>query len=223
MPHEGAVIEFGHLPPGDTRRALLALASGGPNNALIRSLFEYRFTRGQGLSGHSFGNLLLTALAEIHGDMDAAVQKAARLLRIQGRVLPVTRDDTRLVAELADGTMIIGEHNIDVRTVSPDVPIQRVFLSPEPQVSESAKEAIESADLVVMGPGDLFTSLIPNLLVRGVPEAIHRCRGTRVLVCNLMTKHGETDNFHASDFVAEVLRYLNEYVPGLAATATPLT
>ena len=200
--------QFGHLPPGDTRRALLALTPTKRANALLRSLFEYRFNRGQGLNGHSVGNLLLTALAEIHGDMESAVREAAQLLRIRGEVLPVTRDDVRLVAELEDGTIIWGEHNIDVRTVRPEVRIQRVFLSPEAGVSESARQAIESADILVLGPGDLFTSIIPNLLVRGVPEAVRACGGTRIFLCNLMTKHGETDGFRASDFLREVLHYI---------------
>jgi uncharacterized cofD-like protein len=200
--------EFGHLPPGDARRSLVALSANGEVNKLLRTLFEYRFDKGHGLNGHSFGNLFLTALTELTGSTEMAIQEAARLLNIRGRVLPVTVCNTRLWAELEDGTYIRGEHNIDVRTVKPELHISRVFLRPEAEVYPPAAEAIRSADILVLGPGDLYTSLIPNLLVGGVPEAIQECKGTRILVCNLMTKHGETDGFRASDFVSEMGKYL---------------
>lgn len=197
--------EFGHLPPGDVRRCLVALST---ENRVLRSLFEYRFDKGHGLNGHSFGNLFLTALAEITGSMEQAISEAAKLLNIKGRVMPATTDDVRLCAELEDGTLIRGETNIDVRKVKPELRIRRVFLTPEATVYPPAAEAIRNAHILVIGPGDLYSSLIPNLLVRGVPEAVRECRGVRIYVCNLMTKHGETDGFAASDFVAGVSAYL---------------
>lgn len=201
--------EFGHLPPGDVRRCLLALSPNRRVNRILRDLFEYRFSKGIGLSGHSFGNLLLTAMTEITGSMDAAIQDASRLLNVRGMVLPVTTDNVRLCAELEDGTLIHGEHNIDVRTASPEVRIKRVFLSPTARIYRPAREAILEADVIVLGPGDLYTSLLPNLLVEGLPEAIMANQGQHIYVCNLMTKHGETDGFKASDFIKEVSGYLN--------------
>ncbi len=200
--------EFGHLPPGDVRRCLVALSANKQVNRTLRALFEYRFDKGLGLNGHSFGNLFLTALTELTGTTETAICEASRLLNVCGQVLPVTTDNSRLSAELEDGTIIRGEHNIDVRTVKPHLRIRRVFLSPEARVYPSAQDAIRNADILVLSPGDLYTSLIPNLLVKGVAEAIRDCKGTRILVCNLMTKHGETDGFIASAFLAEIIRYL---------------
>ena len=200
--------EFGHLPPGDVRRCLVALSADEHVARVLRTLFEYRFDRGYGLNGHSFGNVFLTALTELAGSMESAIQEASRLLNINGTVLPVTTENVRLWAELEDGTLISGERNIDVRTAKPELRISRVFLTPGASAHGPATEAIREADIIVMGPGDLYTSVIPNLLVAGVPEAIRACTGERIYVCNLMTKHGETDGFAASDFVSEVSRYL---------------
>ena len=200
--------EFGHLPPGDLRKCLLALAPTDEAGETLRQLLDYRFDRGAGLNGHSFGNLLLTALTEITGGPVEAIREAGRLLHIQGRVLPVTLESTRLVAQLADGTLIRGETNIDVRTVKPDTPIQRIYLDPEPEIHQETQEAILAADVIVIGPGDLYSSVLPNLLVKGVPQAIQKSGAIKVYVCNLMTKHGETDGFRAPDFLAEVLHYL---------------
>ena len=200
--------QFGHLPPGDVRRCIVALSANRQVNRTLRALFEYRFDRGAGLNGHSFGNLFLTALTELTGSAELAILEASRLLNIRGRVLPVTTDNVRLCATLEDGTLITGEGKIDVRTVKPELGIRRVFLSPEATIYRPVDEAIRDADVLVIGPGDLYTSIIPNLLVRGVPEAIRACKGVRIFVCNLMTKHGETDGFTAAQFVAEIHRYL---------------
>ena len=200
--------EFGHLPPGDVRRCLVALSANRQVNRTLRALFEYRFDKGNGLNGHSFGNLFLTALTELTGSVELAILEASRLLNIRGRVLPVTTDNIRLSAILQDGTLIKGERNIDVRTVKPELRIRQVFISPEAAIYPPVDDAIRNADILVIGPGDLYTSIIPNLLVGGVPEAIRECKGARIYVCNLMTKHGETDGFAASRFVAQVCRYL---------------
>ncbi len=200
--------EFGHLPPGDLRKALVALAPDDSTTLMLRRLFEYRFEKGDGLSGHTFGNLLLTALTEITGSTDQAVAEASRLLNIRGRVIPVTLDDTHLVAETVDGRVIRGETNIDVRTEDADVPIARVCLDPDAEANAAAVRAIEEADVVVLGPGDLYSSIVPNLLVRGIPEAIKRSKAVKIYVCNIMTKRGETDHFAASDFIRQILRYL---------------
>lgn len=199
--------EFGYLPPGDVRRCLVALADD-EDSMLLRQLFEYRFERGWGLNGHTFGNLLLTALTDILGGTDRAIDEAARLLRIRGRVLPVTLTDTTLCAVLEDGNEIFGETDIDVRKVHHDVPISSVYLRPTAAVNPPVLDAIAGADLIVLGPGDLYTSVIPNLLVEGVSEAIASSRAKRVYICNVMTKHGETDGFSASDFIHAINRYL---------------
>ena len=200
--------QFGHLPPGDVRRCLVALSANRQVNRTLRALFEYRFDRGAELNGHSFGNLFLTALTELTGSVELAILEASRLLNIRGTVLPVTTDNVRLCATLEDGTLITGEGKIDVRTVKPELGIRRVFLSPEATIYGPVDQAIRNADVLVIGPGDLYTSIIPNLLVRGVPEAIRACKGVRIFICNLMTKHGETDGFTAARFVAEIYRYL---------------
>jgi uncharacterized cofD-like protein len=200
--------EFGFLPAGDVRRCLVALAADDNVGLLLRELFEYRFERGTGLAGHNFGNLLLTALNDLTGRMDVAIVEASRLLRVKGEVLPVTLSDSHLYAELADGQVVQGESAIDTRRDS--TPIQRVYLQPAAQATEAACAALESADLIMIGPGDLYTSIVPNLLVDGVREAIRASKAPTVYVCNLMTKHGETDGYAASDFLRVITEYLGE-------------
>jgi 2-phospho-L-lactate transferase/gluconeogenesis factor (CofD/UPF0052 family) len=180
--------EFGHLPPGDVRKALVALAPDDDTSLILRKLFEYRFEKGDGLSGHTFGNLFLTALTEITGSLDMAIAETSHILNIRGRVIPVTLTDTHLVAETVDGHVIRGETNIDVRTIHPELPLARVYLEPGAEAHAEAVRAIEEADIVVIGPGDLYSSLLPNLLVRGIP--------------------GETDGYRASDFTRQILQYL---------------
>ena len=200
--------EFGHLPPGDVRQCLIALSANRHVSRTIRQLFEYRFDKGEGLEGHSVGNLLLTALTEITGSTERALEEASQLLNVAGRVLPVTTDDVRLCARLRDGTIIVGERHIDVRTVKPEVRIDHVYLTPVARIHPEADEAIREADVIVIGPGDLYTSVLPNLLVDGVPEAIRSSKATKIYVCNLMTKKGETDGFAVSDFASEIGSYL---------------
>jgi uncharacterized cofD-like protein len=201
--------EFGHLPPGDLRKALVALASDDEASLMLRALFEYRFEKGDGLSGHTFGNLFLTALTELTGGTDQAVKEASKVLNIRGRVIPVTLTDTHLVAETADGRVIRGETNIDTRSgEDADVPITGVCLDPPAEANPDAVEAVERADVVLLGPGDLYSSIIPNLLVPGIPEALRRSSALKVYVVNIMTKHGETDGFTASSFIRQIKRYL---------------
>lgn len=202
--------EFGTLPAGDVRRCLVALAADDSSSMLLRQLFEYTFERGGGLAGHSFGNLLLTALDNLTGGMDHAIAEAARLLRVKGEVLPVTLEQTHLFATLADGTILAGEAAIDQRRDT--VRIERVSLDPPVRATEAAQQAIRAADMVVIGPGDLFTSLVPTLLVDGIREAIAASPAVTVYVCNVMTKHGETDGFAASDFLRVVAGVLGEGV-----------
>ena len=200
--------EFGHLPPGDLRQCLLALSPDDHASMLLRQLFNYRFDKGNGLGGHSFGNLFLTALTEITGSTEAAIREAGRLLGIRGQVLPVTLTNVSLGARLENGKEVLGEANLDHRIVDPDVPIDYVFLRPNAFVYPLTAQTLENADAIVIGPGDLYTSIIANLVVDGVSAAVRRSRAKKIYICNLMTKHGESDGFKASDFVREVCSYL---------------
>jgi len=186
--------EFGVLPPGDIRRCIAALAE---EESLMTQLFEYRFGQGEGLRGHTFGNLFITALDDITGSFDQAVKAASSVLAVRGRVLPPTLEDVTLVADLAvpagtEARTIRGESLIG----KGGHPIERVFLDPsDPPAYPDAVAAIEQADLIVLGPGSLFTSILPVLLVAGIRAAICRSRALRVYVCNVATEPGETDQF----------------------------
>jgi uncharacterized cofD-like protein len=201
--------ELGVLPPGDARRALLALSGLHIKRKTLNTLFDFRFNNGE-LAGHSLGNLLLAALMQITGRTDVAISEAARILEVSGQVLPVTLDKTELVARLVDGTIIRGETNIDVREIKPKVPIGEVYLSPQGKIFPGTKKAILTADLILLGPGDLYTSILPNLLVKGIDQTLAKSKAKLVLVANLMTKHGETDGFKTSNFVREVKKYLGK-------------
>lgn len=198
--------EMGILPPGDIRRCLVALADENQQK-ILRDLFNYRFEESGSMKGHSFGNLLLAALSSIYGSDIAAIKSASELLDLKGRVLPVSLDQSHLHAVLEDGTEIKGETNIDIPQHDGNLRIQKVYLDPPAHIYEETEAAIRDADLIVIGPGDLYTSLVPNLLVDGMSEALRARRGKVVAVCNLMTKWGETAGFVASDFVRELLKY----------------
>lgn len=200
--------QYGVLPPGDIRRALVALSNAGPT---LRNLFNYRFSNGD-LKEHSFGNIFLSALEKITGNFADAVSVASKILNIKGEVLPVTFDNVTLYAKLTSGIVIKGETNIDIPKHNPETPIKKVWLQPVAKINPSAKRAILSADMIVIGPGDLFTSIIPNFLVSGVVPAIRKSKAKKVYVCNLMTKFGETHGFKARDFIDTVERYLGRGV-----------
>jgi uncharacterized cofD-like protein len=200
--------EFGHLPPGDVRQALVALSPDDRASLTLRQLFNYRFAKGEGLEGHSFGNLFITALSDIAGGADKAIVEAGRILGIRGKVYPVTLTQSNLIARLEDGSEIVGETNIDVRKEKANVKIDYVYLDPKAYAYPEVLREIETADVIVLGPGDLYTSVIPNLLVDGVVDSINYSRAKKVYICNLMTKHGESDGFAASDFVREIRTYL---------------
>ncbi len=195
--------ELGVLPPGDIRQCLVALADGDES---LRSLFTYRFHEG-GLSGHTFGNLFLSALEKVTGDPLRAVREAHRILNVRGRVIPVSAVASDLFAELEDQTVVVGEHAID----APDgerAAIARCFLSPSVAANPDALEAIRAADVIVLGPGDLYTSLVPVLLVEGVAQAIADSGAQVVFVLNLATKRGQTDGFTAQRICDALAPYL---------------
>lgn len=201
--------EFGVLPPGDVRRALVALSS--EEKALtLRRLFSYRFDKLGSLYGHNFGNLFLTALSDILGGEDKAISEAGKLLGIKGQVFPVTLEDTQLLARYESGKEILGERSIDSVSDDTNGGIERLSLVPEVQIFKGAKGAFLSADLIILGPGDLFTSIIPNLLVGGVPNAIADSGAKLVYIVNLMTKKGQTNGFSAKDHPKTVEKYLGK-------------
>ncbi len=205
--------ELGHLPPGDVRQCLVALAPDDRSSALMARLFDYRFNAGNGLHGHSFGNLFLTALTEITGNAATAISEASRMLSIKGTVLPVTLTKSTLIAHLKDSSEVIGEANIDQRRDNLEVGIDYVYLNPKAYAYSPVLEAIEEADAIIMGPGDIYTSILPNLLVEDVAQRIEASRATKICICNLMTKPGESDGFKASDFVNLIREYLGTTDP----------
>ena len=200
--------EFGFLPPGDVRRCILALAPETEHTQILRNLLSYRFSKGFGLNQHNFGNLWLTALRDILGSEIAAIEYLSDLFHIQGRVLPVTLDNCHLCAELADGTIVTGETNIDIPKHNGALRIKTLYLNPPAHAFATALHAIEEADIIIIGPGDLYTSLLPNILVQGIRDSLARSPAKKIFVCNVMTKWGETHGFAVSDFIAEIEKYL---------------
>jgi uncharacterized cofD-like protein len=198
--------ELGVLPPGDIRNCLVALAD---DEALVTDLFRYRFTEGDGLTGHSFGNLFLAALTGITGNFDDAIKVSSRVLNIKGRVLPATLAVTQLCAKLCDGTLVEGESNISKSSA----PIDHVFLDP-PQAEplEEVIAAIRDADAIVLGPGSLYTSIMPNLLVQRIAHEIEAANAVKIYVCNVMTQPGETVNYTASKHVEALLANAKAHV-----------
>lgn len=195
--------ELGALPPGDVRQCLVALS----DSPKLRDLFSYRFEEGT-FGGHSFGNLLLTALEKTTGNFAEAVQVASKVLRIRGTVVPATLDDVRLKMEWPGSSVILhGERVIDVEHFKNDPRRAELSLVPNPVVNPAAIEAIESADLVVISAGDLYTSLGPLLVIDGIGQALHDTKATVVYVCNLVTKQGQTDGFTVSDHASEIERF----------------
>lgn len=194
--------EFGILPPGDIRRALIALSSS--DNRVLSRLFNYRFKEGRGLSGHAFGNLMIAALERIGGSFEKAICEAGKILSIKGKVLPVTLKQTHLVAELENGTIIKGESNIDIPNHDGRLKISKTWLTPRAKINPRVQRAILGADAVIIGPGDLYTSIVPNLLVDGVKEVLSKTKATKIYFVNLMTKFGETNDFSASDFLKTI-------------------
>jgi uncharacterized cofD-like protein len=198
--------ELGVLPPGDVRNCLVALAD---DEALVTDLFRFRFTEGEGLSGHSFGNLFLAAMSGVTGNFDRAIKESSRVLNIVGRVLPATLGMVRLCAELDDGTIVHGESNIS----QAKKPIERIFF--EPGGAEPLEEviaAIRDADAIVLGPGSLFTSILPNFLVARIAHEVANAHAVKIYVCNVMTQPGETDGMTAADHVDALFRGAGEHV-----------
>ncbi len=192
--------ELGVLPPGDIRQCLVALSQ---SDELMRTLMNYRFEKG-GLRGHNFGNILLASLEKITGSFESAIEKAAEILRIQGRVIPATLANVALVAELGR-RRIRGQHAIQNANLKG---LTKIILSPTATANPKAIAALLHADLIVIGPGDFYSSIVPNLLVRSIPDAIRKSKAKKVYVANLMTKKGHTGGFTVRDFERTIARYL---------------
>ncbi len=196
--------EMGILPPGDIRNCIAALAD---DEDLVTKLFQYRFKTGEGLEGHSFGNLFLTALISITGDMVRAVKESSNVLSIRGRVLPATLDDMKLVAEMDDGRIIKGESAIPEAGGK----IRRLFTDPENcKPLDDVITAIKNADLIILGPGSLYTSVIPNLLVKEISKAVSEATAKKIYVCNIMTQPGETDDYTVFNHVNAILSHADD-------------
>lgn len=198
--------QMGVLPPGDIRNCLVALSDSEPT---LASLFQFRFDEDhEGLAGHSFGNLFIAAMTEIYkGNYEQAIAATSKVLAIRGKVYPSTTQNVMLLGEMEDGTIIEGETQI----AHHPLPIKRMYLRPEnTRPLPEALEAIRLADAIIMGPGSVFTSIVPNFLVDGIADAVGKSRAVKIYVCNVMTQPGETDNFTASDH----LKALALHAPG---------
>lgn len=213
---------FGILPPGDIRRSLVAL-SNAPD--LMNQVMQFRFEKGAELTGHNFGNLFLAALAEIKGSIIEAVKELADILYIQGIVLPIAKSQTTLCAEFENGEVVKGESKIDLcEDRNPKLAITKLWHEPVQECDIDAYSCIMNSDIVTIGPGDLFTSVITNFVIKNVSDAIKRTRAKKIYICNLMTKPGETTNFDACRHVEEVINYLGgDYLDYVIVSNTRLS
>jgi conserved hypothetical protein, cofD-related len=192
---------FGILPPGDFRNCLVALSDTEP---ILQKLFQHRFEGNDPLSGHSFGNLFILAMEEITGSFEEALEESCKILNVKGKLIPSTLDQINLSAEMKDGTIINGESNIQKNSSG----INKLNLSPiSPYPNQKAKEEILNTDYIVIGPGSLFTSIIPNFLVPEISEYIKKSSAKKIYVCNIATQLGETNGFDACDHVQTLLDY----------------
>lgn len=193
--------QFDVLPPGDIRNCLVALADAP---ALMRDLFQFRFDKNSEFSGHSFGNLFLTVMTRLTGDFEKAIKETSKVLALRGQVIPSTLGDVTLVAHYHDGSTVIGEEQIPKARK----PISKVSLTPElPLATPDALKAIKEAQIIVLGPGSLYTSIIPNLLIKEITKTIEESEAIKVYVCNVMTQPGETDGFSVSDHIKALIKH----------------
>ncbi len=202
--------EFGLLPTSDLRQCMVALASSDSDQTL-RKLFTYRYDQGVGISGMTFGNLFMAALTDIYGgDQKKAIEETSEILGVKGKIIPVTFEKTNLVATYENGRQVLGEHAIDEpNSQTGKFKITKLEIIPKAKVNKDALSAITNADLIVLGPGDFFTSILPNLVVDGIGLEIKKSKARVVFVANLMTKFGQTAGFKAGDFISEVEKYLS--------------
>lgn len=203
--------DYNVLPPGDIRNCLIALSE---SEKLLQDLFQYRFENGC-LEGHSFGNLFIAALSKLTGSFEEAIKEASKILKIKGKVLPSTLEDVHICAELEDGTILEQEDNITRRSqkTNNDPKIKRVFLKPQNiEANPEAVKAIEEADVIVIGPGSVYVSIITNLLIDGIRDAIKNSKAKKIYICNIMTQPFQSDDFKVSDHIKTIIKYLGSGV-----------
>jgi len=198
--------DLGVIPPGDIRACIVALADAEP---LVTDLFQHRFDKdaGERIAGHSFGNLFIAAMSDVTGSMEEAIRETSRVLAVRGRILPSTLADVRLRAHLSDGSVVEGESRIPESGIAVD---SVEILPPDAPAYPEAVEALAEADLIVLGPGSLFTSVLPNLLVPGIREALRASSAHTIYVANVATQNGETDGFSAADHYGAIRRHLGQ-------------
>lgn len=196
--------QFGLLPTSGIRQCIVALSE---NDTVLRELFNYRFQKGEGIAGMTFGNLFMAALSDIVGSQPKAIEETMKLLRVKGKIHPISFDDVRLVAKYEDGTEVVGEHLIDEPTHDGTLKIIDLRTEPEATISNEAKSAIAHADYILIGPGDFYTNTVANFVVNGVVEALRASKAKKIFVVNLMTKFGETYNYTLSTFMDELDHY----------------
>lgn len=195
--------QYGVLPPGDIRQALVALSE---ESDVWRNLFTYRFLGGD-LDGHNFGNIFLSTLETITGSLSKAIEISQKLLKTKGRVIPSSLDKVELYAQLENGIIVKGEDSIDTlgkNLQNPTRKIEKIWCAPEAKANPQAIKAVKESDFIILGPGDLHTSILPNFLARGLKQAAVKSKAKKIFILNLMTKRGQTDNFKASDFIKEM-------------------
>lgn len=198
--------ELGVLPPGDVRQCLVALSD---SSQTLRELINYRFEDG-GLKGHNFGNLLLSALEKIHGSFAKGVEEAIGILNVKGKVIPVTGSDARLFLKLSNGKILEGEDEINHNYQIQKVGIEEMYFSPQVTANKKAIDSILEADMIIIGPGNHYCSIIPNFLVKGVSQAIKKSKALVVYNCNLVNKKGHTENFQLEDYVDSLEQYIGK-------------
>lgn len=202
--------EFGLLPTSDLRQCIVALATKD-TNGMLRQLFTYRYHQGTGIEGMTFGNLFMAALTDIYGSQEKAIEKTCDFLGVAGDIVPVTYDNSHLIARYANGAQVLGEHFIDEPSdANGRSRIVELSLIPPATANKKAIKAINEADLVVMGPGDLYTSLVCNLVVDGIASAMQKTKAKKIYIVNLMTKFGQTNGFTAKDHISVLEKYLGK-------------
>jgi uncharacterized cofD-like protein len=212
--------EFGFLPVGDMRQCLAALA---PDNSLLRQLLTYRFSKGQGLKGHNLGNLILTALEDMLGSEPEAISKAAKIFRLQGQVLPISDKLVKLKATYSNNQSITSEHKIETNRLNRGQKITNLTTQPQAQINAKAAQAIKHADIIILAPGDLFNSLIANLVILGTTKAINNSKAKIAYVVNLMTLNSQTDQFSAKNHLDTLESYLTKPVDHVIINSQPIS
>lgn len=204
--------EFGLLPTSDLRQCIVALADENKND-LLRQLFTYRYSSGVGISGMTFGNLFMAALTDIYKSQEKAIEETCNILHVKGEIIPVTFSNSHLVARYENGKQVLGEHSIDQpEEKQGSYKIVELELIPKAKANPKAIRKIKEADLIVIGPGDLFTSVLPNIIVDGIAKAIRNSKAKKVYVVNLMTRFGQTNDFSAKDHISEIEKYIGSKV-----------